>query len=246
MARVDAQLELIRDVYIDRHIGKEILPAVSAVPKEENPLAIVSHYFLLKGTKTLDAICILCQANFGEDALVLARTLLELGLHLQTIAAPEDVEIRRQRATSFIYDGDRQRGEKMKELAALKEQGKCLSWVADLQASGATFESVAPAPTSFTRLKSLKDMATELGDEWECYYHIVYWSISKLAHPSGIGSHTYFPSDQPDEDDVSRALSLAVTMHYSMTVAALLLLDLDNLIPPVQETLRRFIVLPRA
>jgi Family of unknown function (DUF5677) len=244
MARVNAQLALIRDVYIDRHIGNEILPVVSAVPKEDNPLAIVSHYFVLKATKTLDAICVLCETKFGEDALVLARTLLELGLHLQTIAAPEDEVVRRQRATSFIYDGDRQRDEKMRDLAALKAQGKCMSWIADLEASGASFQPVAPMPPDFARPRKLKQMATELGGEWECYYHIVYWSISKLAHPSGLGSHTYFSSGSADEEDVSRAISLGVTMHYLMTVAALNLLSLDNLIPPVQETLRQFMALP--
>jgi hypothetical protein len=188
----------------------------------------------------------LCEANFGEDALVLARTLLELGLHLETILAAGDVEARRQRAASFIYDGDRQRGEKMKELDALEKQGKCEHWIAGIKASGVTFQSVAAPPPDFAAMKSLKTMASELGGEWECYYHFAYWSISKLVHPSGIGSHSYFSAEQPDQEDVSRAMSLAAMMHYRMTVAALVLLDLENLIPPVQQAIQRFVALPRA
>jgi hypothetical protein len=46
-------------------------------------------------------------------------------------------------------------------------------------------------PQGFVPLKNFKTMATELGGEWECWYHSLYWSISKLTHPSGLGSYTY-------------------------------------------------------
>lgn len=92
-------------------IGKEIYPKVTSIPCEGNPLAVVSDFFFRKATKTFDAICVLCEVNFPEDALISGRTLFELCLYLQTIASPDSIEQRRFRAECFIYDGDRQRVE---------------------------------------------------------------------------------------------------------------------------------------
>jgi hypothetical protein len=80
------KLSFIRDTYINCHLRKTILPAVSSIPKTNNPLVVIGDYFLTKATKTLDAICLLCDGGFAEDAMVLGRTILELCIHMYTIA----------------------------------------------------------------------------------------------------------------------------------------------------------------
>lgn len=54
-----AKLSLIRDKYGDGVIGKEIFPEVTSIECTDNPLSMVSDFFLRKATKTLDAICVL-------------------------------------------------------------------------------------------------------------------------------------------------------------------------------------------
>jgi Family of unknown function (DUF5677) len=227
------KLSFIRDHYIDGVIGKEIFPQVTSIPYINNPLAIVSDLFFRKATKTFDAICILCEMGFAEDALVLGRTIFELCLHLLTIASPGSIEQRHHKAECFIYDGDRQRVEKLKELQKLKQQGKCLSWITEIEAQNPVFETVA-IPDGFVRPKKLKAMATELGDPWESWYHFLYWSISNLTHPSGLGSDTYLQKSDPEEE-VASPIALALTMHYFLTDTVLSLLDLEMLRPRLEE-----------
>jgi Family of unknown function (DUF5677) len=227
------KLSFIRDRYIDGVIGKEIFPTVTSVPYADNPLAIVSDFFLRKATKTLDAMCVLCERGFAEDALVLGRTIFELAVHLRTIASPDSTEQRQHKAKCFIYDGERQRGEKLKEMAELKQQGKCLSWITELESQNPTCESTA-IPNDFVPLKNFKTTAR---GEWECWYYFLYWSVSKLAHPSGLGSHTYV-QDSDDEAEVSRAIAVALTMHYHLTDTVLTLLDLEKLRPRLEECMK--------
>lgn len=235
-----ATLTFIRDIYIDRHIRNIILPEVSTIPKQGNPLAIVSHYFLQKGTTTLSAICLLCENGCAQDALVLGRTIIELWIHLCYIASADTVEEKRLRAESFIYDGERERREKFKELMELKKQGKCLAWLDELEGHNAVFEAVT-MPENFQPLRSLKWMATNLGGEVECWYYFAYWSISMITHPRAIGTHLYF-GEFDHEEEILRALT-AVTTHVYMTYAMLDLLKLGRLRPPLEEAMKQFVAL---
>jgi Family of unknown function (DUF5677) len=230
------QLSFIRDHYIDGVIGREVFPKVTSIPYTNNPLAIVSDFFLRKSTKTFDAMCVLCDAGFAEDALILGRTIFELSVHLRTIASPDSVEQRRLKAECFIYDGDRQRVEKLKEIDKLKQQGKCLSWITEIEAANPVFETIT-IPNDFVPLKKFKAMATDLGGEWECWYHFLYWSVSKLTHPSGLGSHTYI-QEFDQEAEVSRTIAVALTMHYLLTESVLSLLDLEMLRPRLEECMQ--------
>ncbi len=234
------KLSIVRDLYIHAVIANEILPRVTSIPYANNALAIVSNFFLRKATKTLEAICQLCEAGFVEDALVLKRTIFELGVHLGTIAAPETVGQRQHKAECFIYDGERQRAKQLEKMKALKQQGKCLSWINEFEAQIPVAETV-PMPSNFIRPGNLKDMATALGGEWECWYHFIYWSDSQVVHPSGLGSHTYI-QDFDQEAEVSRAIGDAVTMHYFLTESVLNLLDLENLRPRLEACMQN--VLP--
>jgi len=59
-------------------LGKEIFPEVTSIEHMNNPLAKVSDFFLRKSTKTLDAICVLCEAGFPEDALVISTDTIRI------------------------------------------------------------------------------------------------------------------------------------------------------------------------
>jgi hypothetical protein len=149
------------------------------------------------------------------------------------------------RAESLIYDGGRQRAEKRKELENLKRQGKCLDWINDIEAGEPVFQEVS-MPPGFVPLKRLKNMATDLGGEWECDYHFIYWNISKLAHPSVLGSHTYI--QQPDLDaemhraaETHRAIAVAFSMHWRLSLMALSLLNLDALKPQLDSYAAMFV-----
>jgi Family of unknown function (DUF5677) len=247
MNNVVQKLSFIRDQYIDEVIGKIIFPSVKNIPQANNPIAVVSDFFLHKATKTLDAICILSEAGFAKDALILGRTIFELGLHLQTISSADSIEQRQHKALCFIYDGERQRKDKLKKFAELKSQGKCLSWINEIESSNPVSESMT-MPQDFVQPKSnLKDMASDLssdpnGKEWECWYHFIYWSLSNLIHPSGLGSHTYI-QDCDQEEEASRAITVALTMHYFLTKCMLNMLELDNLRPQLDECVKEFISL---
>jgi Family of unknown function (DUF5677) len=235
-----AKLSFIRDTYINQHVRKTILPAVRSVSKTDNPLAVISDYFLTKATKTLDAICLLCHGGYAEDAMVLGRSILELCIHMHTIALPNAIDEKRQRAESWIYDAERQRGEKFKELAALKQQGKCLSWLSEFESYNTPFQSPI-MPSKFIPLRNLKTMAKEIGGEIECWYHFIYWSVSKLTHPSGIGAHSYF-GEFKREEEIFRAL-IAVTIHFYLTIAVLDVLDFNTLRPPLEKSMEEFVAL---
>ncbi len=85
-----------------------------------------------------------------------------------------------------------------------------------------------PFQRTIPNSQNFKTMATDLGGEWECWYHFLYWSVSKLTHPSGLGSHTYM--QEVDEDaEIFRSIALALTMHYFLTDTVLSLLDLNTL-----------------
>jgi Family of unknown function (DUF5677) len=109
---ISTKLSLIRDHYGDGVLGNEIFPKVKSIEHTGNPIAKVSDFFLRKGTKTLDAICVLCETDFGDDALVLGRTLFELVVYLKWIALPDSIEQRalEQSRSSMMVTGSESRG----------------------------------------------------------------------------------------------------------------------------------------
>jgi hypothetical protein len=235
-----AKLSFIRDHYIDEIIGKELCPQVTSVPYTNNPLAVISDHFFRKATKTLDAICVLCELGFVEDALILGRSIFELSVHLKTIALPDSVEQRQIGATSFIYDRDhRQRAARLKKWQTLKAQGKCLQFIAPIEAQNPDLQTAAEPPDNFVPLKNFEKMATELGEPWECWYYFLYASLSRVVHPSGGGS-SYLRDPEHDEE-ISEALSISVIMHYYLTDTVLTLLNLEKYRPGLEQSMKDFI-----
>ena len=83
-------------------------------------------------------------------------------------------------------------------------------------------------------------MATELGDPWESLYHFSYKDISKLVHPSGSGSDTYF-QDVDQDGEAVRALSFAIVMHYYLTESVLCLLNLKRYLNKLEDVMKAII-----
>lgn len=182
----------------------------------------------------------LCELGFAEDALILGRTIFELSVYLKTIALPDSVEERQINATSFIYDRDhRQRAARLKKWQTLKAQGKCLQFIAPIEAQNPDLQTAEPPPDNFIPLKNFERMATELGEPWECWYHFLYASLSQLAHPTGSGS--LHIRDLEHDQEISEALSISVTTHYYLTDTVLTLLNLENYRLGLEQCMKDFI-----
>ncbi|MFX8289604.1 hypothetical protein ABTL40_19835, partial [Acinetobacter baumannii] len=67
-------------------------------------------------------------------------------------------------ALSFIYDGDEQRVTRLAHLMKLKSEGKCLSWISEIEASNPSKTQTMQKPENFDK-KSLEKMALDVGDE---------------------------------------------------------------------------------
>jgi hypothetical protein len=233
-----AAIRLIREDYTPL-IMDRVLPTVAA-SRGRPWVEQLSEYFLRKSTRHLEAICTLAESGFGEDGLIVGRALLEHSLYLAWVAAAASAEGQDERAHHFFYDGDRQRLEKRKELERLQAEGKSRDWV-DALLNGEMQDPVMAKPAAFAPLPSLKRIADELGGEFETYFYFVYWSVSKLAHPSGMGSHTYYDDDSASE--CWRALALGFPQHAVMTANTLTMLQLEELRGEIEQLTRRFIAL---
>ncbi len=230
---------LVRDGYIRDFVRGQVVGRLdtSTAPAE---VLHVTRYFVTKATRHLEAAMTLAQAGFHEDALIIGRAILELALHGRFVLAGKDDGERAFRAASFIYDGDRQRGTKHDQILKLRAEGKCGSWIAGLEAEGPLQPVTTPAPAGFKGLPSLEKMADALGGEWLSHYHLLYWSVSKLAHPSALGSHTYI-ADADEDRETERAMALAFPMHVQMMIGVLDLPGLDDLHPALEAAVRPYL-----
>jgi len=230
---------LIREGYIRDLIRDQLLTRLDTSPAPSEVLH-VTRFFVTKATRHLEAAVTLAQAGFHEDTLMVGRAILELALHARFILSGQDDAERTFRAASFIYDGDRQRGAQHDQIQKLKAEGKCASWISGLEAEGLFQPVRTPKPQGFTGLPSLETMANALGGEWDCFYYFVYWSASKIAHPSGLGSHSYI-MDADDARETERAMALAFPMHVQMILGVLDLAGLEDLHPVLEAAVRPYL-----
>ena len=63
-------------------------------------------------------------------------------------------------------------------------------------------------------LISLKDMSEIVGEPYECYYHLVYWSLSKLVHSSILGSFSYYGVSHPSDEFGETGNALQISFDY--------------------------------
>lgn len=101
--------------------------------RRDSALKLVSRFMLTKSTKTLKAICELCKKNYGEDSLVLGRTIFENSLALAFVYKPEPKEIRECIANIFILHASKEQEYMKKNIRDLKNTGKYKEWINDLE-----------------------------------------------------------------------------------------------------------------
>lgn len=200
----------------------------------------LSNFFLIKANQHLEAICALLNAGLGEDAQIIARTLFEHSLHLAYVAAPDDEAERERRAEHFAYDGDRQRGEKARELERLRVEGRVGPMMAEIMAEAVRIEPVRSAPPDFLGVPNLKQIAISLGDPYEDQYHVIYWGLSKIAHPSALGAHGYL-DEEPEGDALHEALAWAFPTHFDILRKALELAEDRKVLEAAVAVANRFV-----
>jgi hypothetical protein len=154
-----------------------------------------------KSTKTFRAIQHLCDPpdrGYGEDAIILVRSLLENLINLAYIVKPQQEKEREERAELFeswlIIDYNRfKKG--LKECSSLKTQLRQILQKIDLNdvrynKAKSLFDKECERleknnyktnKWSWSGL-SLKWMAEEVG-LLDLYYNVVYWEYSQIVHP---------------------------------------------------------------
>lgn len=234
-----ASLRLVKEEYLP-FVAQKVLPAIYAA----NPgpfLTAVLCFFTLKAERHLNAICELCEAGLGEDAQIISRAIYEHRVHLAWISLPRTSAGREYRAKCFAYDGDRQRLGKAREFRKMRAAGQCPDWIVEAFEAWPTAQKIRK-PRAFKSLPSLKDMATAVGGDLECEYHALYWSVSKLAHPSGLGTSTYLEAE-PEGDVLHEAVAWAIPVHMQLTINSLRLAKLRDLQQELDGLARQFIAI---
>lgn len=194
-------IEFVEKKYIGNFIRGCLIPASTG---DSMPLmANLSRNFLQSSTSALSAICVLGKLEFGDEPLILARTIFEYSVHHAYIHAGGDA-----RAKAFVDKGYEEQKRRRNELSELKNQGKCHGMVEAIYAA-ISQESFPDVKEDWEALPSLQNMAKELGEPYECDWYFIYWSLSKAAHPNDINTIPRNPAD-----DAKRALLLGFNYHY--------------------------------
>ncbi len=208
--------------------GHKVSEQLSAHEKK-TPLAIAAEFLLKKSTKTLKAVCLLAEKDFGEDAQVLARTLFENALVFAFICKPPDDCGRNKLAQLFIFSELREQERKQKQVQELRDQGKCRNYTQPMgQLAGLRNEAKEPSANEAQKVKqelvclepwfkqylnrlgkkvkngqwselSLRNMSQIVGEPFECDYIFLYWSVSNLVHASPVGSFSYSEASRPND-----------------------------------------------
>ena len=209
-------IEFVEQKYIGDFVRDRLIPAATDNPTQI--MASLSRNFLQSSTNILSAICTLAKLEFGDEPLILARTIFEYSMHIAYIHAGGE-----SRARAFVVKGYEEQKRRRCELSKLKEQGKCLDWIKDMEAA-TWHEAENDLTKSVDQFPSFKNMAKDLGEPYECDWHFIYWSISKAVHPNDINSIARNPSE-----DAKRALLLGFNYHYRIAriVCASLEQELD-------------------
>lgn len=117
-------------------VNRHILPVTS---KPNNPLQIVCEFTLEKCTKSIKAVCELCAKDYGEDALIIARSIYEHSLTLAYICKPDSsLDLAKiissdELARMYILHGLKDQLSKQKQISRLNQEGKCKDWEIDIQ-----------------------------------------------------------------------------------------------------------------
>ncbi|MGO8755254.1 MAG: DUF5677 domain-containing protein [Gallionellaceae bacterium] len=214
MAKISDLVAFAENEYLLDFINKELLPAIAnaSSPSVRDRLGFI---FLERTTTTLRAICALNELNFGEEAIVLARTIFEFSIRLAYIYLATTDSEKDARAKAFIARGYEDRQQRQKQIIALKAEGKCLDLIKDLEAA-APVNFQVPTEEISEAFPNEQRMAKELKEPYECDWHFLYWSVSKMAHPTAINLLGSSEIDGDPWGDGGRALLTAFNYHYRL------------------------------
>ncbi len=200
-------------------------------------LRVVSLFLFAKSTKTFRALTVLCSKGYGEDAVILARSILENLICLTYIQKDES----QHRAELFMYHSfidHKEKAEQIKDDYCIKEYIEQTNVKLDDDFEGNYNKAIKMRKDECEKIKktqkykvdryswsglSIRDMAieTELKD---FYYDQVYWLISQFSHPNPSASYTYLKIkedglniiDKPNEKWVKQALTLGFDCYLKI------------------------------
>jgi len=215
----------------------------------ESGLKYASSFLFAKSTKTFRALNILCQNGYGEDAAILARSVLENVINL----AYMNEDDKQNRAELFIYHSFIDRKNKIKQIEnnqyypqniekkftdKFEEVYKKAVKLQDYECKKIKSERKYNIKKQSWSCLSLANMAEETKLK-ELYYDQIYWLISNLSHPSDNASMNYIfenknggilINDMPSDKWVEQSLILGFDCFYKMVqlVNDIFELNFDN------------------
>jgi hypothetical protein len=140
-----------------------------------------------KAVKTLDAIRISCESGYGEDAMVLARTLVNLAINLRYIGRAQDPD---ECARDFVAAGRVARRDFLRQFPQHSpEWGKHVDWPA-LEARAQRWNRV-----------SIWKRACEAG--MEDFYNEFYRFGSSYEHSDSASLGGYFGASDEDNQEIN-------------------------------------------
>lgn len=216
----------------------------------------VGSFLFAKSTKTFRALFILCDKGYGEDAAILARSMLENVINF----AYMNKDDKQNRAELFIYHSFIDRKNKIKqtknnqnypqdiEEKFVNKFGEVYEKAVKLQdkeCKKIKEEGKYSIKKQSWSCLSLANMAEEIKLK-ELYYDQIYWLTSNLSHPSDTASAGYIyegeednvsVNDMPSVDWVEESLILGFDYFYKMIelVNEIFELDFDKKIKAIEE-----------
>jgi hypothetical protein len=175
------------------------VPRVRARDSEDLAYKISMWFFFCKAFKSLQATATLYESGFGEDALVIARTIFELYLQAAYMR-----EAPHERARAFAEFDPVARYAWYKRLKSLNSQELVASierdpvQLAELEALHNKFQSRYPGIGRGWTGMTIASLARHFGREIEKYYVAYYWIQSNLVH-SGVTSVGHYVTPELSE-----------------------------------------------
>lgn len=207
MSRVSELLETIKEL-LD-FVDDKMKPVITKSLNKQgiSNFDLVNIFLFAKSTKTFRALFILCHQHYGEDAAILARSILENLINLAYIEK-EASEDRAELFVGYSILDNKKKVESIKNDPSFEKLDIEKKFNNNL---GKNLElSIKIHKTECKRIKkagrydikkhswsclSIKDMAIETGLK-SPYYDKVYWLISQFTHPHAGGSKGYLYKDK--------------------------------------------------
>lgn len=218
-------LKFIQNDYLKSFVFVHAMPKIT----QRTPcdaLEAASQFFLRKSTKSLSATVSLCRDEFGQDALIIARSMFEISLTFAYILRPASRADKVKVAEQYIYREKSEQETVKKRILELLRSGACKEWLQQMpDIISSCQSSEINNPRRRGNLASVSAMAKALGEPYLCEYVFIYWSISHLVHSNPLSTHSYYGAQETS--DHVRALQLAFDLHFRTLQMSLLAMEVQ-------------------